>query len=316
MKSLKKIIRKPYYQLVNSLPKTIANQLLLISSLINSNTWSIGIYVGDSPINVTAPANVKNPVLTHQDVSDVRAAFVADPFMIKVGPTWFMFFEVLNKDTRRGEIGLATSEDGTNWKYEQIIIAEPFHLSYPYVFEWNNEYYLIPESYQANSIRLYKALNFPTEWSFFGNLLNDAFFVDSSIFRYADKWWMFAETNPDHKHDTLRLYYAENLLGSWLEHPKSPIVSNNAHIARPAGRVLVMNDQIFRFAQDCQPAYGTQVRAFEITELTITSYQERPIEQNLVLKPSNNGWNSSGMHHIDAHFIDEGKWIACVDGRA
>jgi len=125
--------------------------------------------------------------------------------MIKVSPTWVMFFEVLNKDTRRGEIGLATSEDGTNWKYKQIVIAEPFHLSYPYVFEWNNEYYLIPESYQANSIRLYKASNFPTEWSFVGNLLNDGFFVDSSIFRYADKWWMFAETNPDHKHDTLRL---------------------------------------------------------------------------------------------------------------
>jgi hypothetical protein len=316
MKFLKQIIKKRYYQLVNNLPSSIANQLLLISSFISKDTWSIGIYFGDSPVNFTAPANVKNPVLTYQDVSDVRAAFVADPFMIKVGLRWFMFFEVLNTDTRRGEIGLATSEHGTNWKYEQIVIAEPFHLSYPYVFEWNNEYYLIPESYQANSIRLYKASNFPTEWSFVGNLLNDGFFVDSSIFRYADKWWMFAETNSHHKHDTLRLYYAEDLLDSWLEHPKSPIINGNAHIARPSGRVLVMNDQILRFTQDCQPTYGTQVKAFEITELTTTSYQEREVEQSLVLKPSGSGWNSSGMHHIDPHFIHEGKWIACVDGRS
>lgn len=314
MKFLKKSIKELHYTLVNSLPIPIVNKLPL-GALNKKGRWSIGIYSGKSPFDLASSTSAKNPVLTRRDVSDVRAACVADPFMIKVGLTWFMFFEVLNQSTRRGEIAFATSEDGASWKYQQIVIAEPFHLSYPYVFEWKNEYYLIPESHQANSIRLYKASNFPTEWSFVGNLLNDGFFVDSSIFRYADKWWIFAETNSHHKHDTLRLYYAEDLLGSWLEHPKSPIVRNNAHIARPAGRVLMMNDKIFRFTQDCQPAYGTQVRAFEITELTTTTYQEREIEQNLVLKPSGSGWNSGGMHHIDPHFIHDEKWIACVDGR-
>nr|WP_246275467.1 hypothetical protein [Brasilonema bromeliae] len=235
--------------------------------------------------------------------------------MIKADSTWFMFFEVLNQQTRRGEIGLATSKDTKNWKYEQIVLAEPFHLSYPYVFEWMNEYYMIPETHQANSIRLYKASKFPTEWSFVGNLSSGASFLDASIFRHADKWWLFTETNPQHKFDTLRLYYADELLGSWIEHPKSPIITGNAHIARPGGRVVVINDKIIRYTQDCQPDYGTQLRAFEITELTTTSYQEREIEQNLVLKPTGVGWNGAGMHHIDPHFIHEGQWIACVDGR-
>ncbi len=314
MNYLKKIVKELHFSVVNSFPVSIANKLPL-GALTKKERWSIGIYTGKSPVDLDAPKEIKNPVLTRRNVSDVRAGFVADPFMIKVDSTWFMFFEVLNQQTRRGEIGLATSEDTVNWKYEKIVLAEPFHLSYPYVFEWMNEYYMIPESHQANSIRLYKASKFPTEWSFVGNIKSGASFLDASIFRHADKWWLFTETNPQHNFDTLRLYYADELLGSWIEHPKSPIISGNAHIARPGGRVLVMNDKIIRYTQDCQPDYGTQLRAFEITELTTTSYQEREINQNLVLKPTGVGWNGAGMHHIDPHLIHEEQWIACVDGR-
>jgi beta-xylosidase len=314
MNYLKKIVKELHFSVVNSFPVSIANKLPL-GALTKKERWSIGIYTGKSPVDLDAPKGIKNPVLTRRNVSDVRAGFVADPFMIKVDSTWFMFFEVLNQQTRRGEIGLATSEDTVNWKYEQIVLAEPFHLSYPYVFEWMNEYYMVPESHQANSIRLYKASKFPTEWSFVGNIKSGASFLDASIFRHADKWWLFTETNPQHNFDTLRLYYADELLGSWIEHPKSPIITGNAHIARPGGRVLVMNDKIIRYTQDCQPDYGTQLRAFEITELTTTSYQEREIDQNLVLEPTGVGWNGAGMHHIDPHLIHEEQWIACVDGR-
>ncbi|MDF5718203.1 MAG: hypothetical protein PUP93_31135 [Rhizonema sp. NSF051] len=314
MNHIKKIIKELRLSVINSLPVKVANQLPL-GALTNKQRWSIGIYIGESPVDLATPKNVKNPVLTRRDVTDVRAEFVADPFMLKVEQSWVMFFEVLNQQPYRGEIGLATSEDGMNWKYQQIVLAEPFHLSYPYIFEWMNDYYMIPETNEANAIRLYKASHFPSEWCFIGNLLTGLQFSDASIFHYAGKWWLFTETNPQGSFDTLRLYYAEELLGPWLEHPKSPIVEGDAHIARPGGRVVVMNDQIIRYAQDCEPEYGTQVRAFEITELTTTTYQEREISQSLSLSPTGSGWNGAGMHHIDPHFINEGKWIACVDGR-
>jgi hypothetical protein len=313
MSLLKKSLKELHFLLVNSLPVSIARRLPL-GGVTRKARWSIGIYVGQSPVDFQPDKRVKNPVLTRRDVSDVRAAFVADPFMLKVNSTWFMFFEVLNQKTRRGEIGFATSEDAIKWKYQQIILAEPFHLSYPYVFEWMNDYYMIPETHEAGAIRLYKASKFPYEWSFIGNLLSGSLFLDASIFRYADKWWLFAETNPQQTFDTLRLYYADELLGPWLEHPKSPIIQDNAHVARPGGRVIVMDDYIIRYTQDCLPDYGTQLRAFKITELTTTSYQEHEIE-NLVLIPRGSGWNGAGMHHTDPHSIDDGTWIACVDGR-
>ena len=80
---------------------------------------------------------------------------------------------------------------------------------------------------------------------------------------------MFAEANPE-GNDLLRLYYANDLMGPWIEHPKSPIVAGDANIARPGGRVVVFDGRIVRYTQDDDPTYGNQVRAFEITELTTT----------------------------------------------
>jgi hypothetical protein len=135
----------------------------------------------------------------------------------------------------------------------------------------------MPESFEANALRPFKATEFPFKWPFVGNLLEGRF-LDTSVFRYDDQWWLMAETNPEDKFDTLRLYYADDLLGNWIEHPQSPIVKGNAHIARPGGRVIVMGDRIIRYTQDCAPDYGTQVGALEILELTTTSYHEREVD--------------------------------------
>ena len=226
-----------------------------------------------------------------------------------------MFFEVMNRPHGSGQIGLAVSDDGVDWRYQQIVLAEPFHLSYPHVFEWGGDVYMIPESHQVRSVRLYRASPFPLRWSLVSSLLDGAVFSDSSIVRFGDKWWLFTETSPD-KFDTLQLYYANDLLGPWYEHPESPIVRADPRRARPAGRILVLQDRLVRFAQDCHPVYGSAVRAFEVTELTTASYHEREVVDRPVLAGSGSGWNASGMHHIDAHQIESGRWLACVDGWA
>ncbi|MEA5574138.1 hypothetical protein [Calothrix sp. UHCC 0171] len=310
MKTLLKQVLKPA---MNVLPPKLLNNLP-IGLPDKLSQWSIGIYTGNSHIELQENQNIKNPVISRSDISDVYAGFVADPFMIKVEQTWYMFFEVYNNRTFRGEIGLATSQDGAKWNYEKIILAEPFHLSYPYVFNWMGEYYMIPETFQAQAIRLYKASNFPSQWEFVGNLMT-GIFLDASIFRHNDKWWLFTETNPQHKYDTLRLFYADDLLSNWVEHPQSPLIQGNAHIARPGGRVISVDNKIIRYTQDCDPEYGIQVRAFEVEELTTTTYREREVVKNPILVPSQEGWNGSGMHHIDPHLLENGQWIACVDGR-
>lgn len=273
--------------------------------------WSIGIYEGPTPFDLADPEGISNPVLTGKDVVDVNANFVADPFMVFKDGKYFIFFEVLNRATNQGDIGYAESSDGIHWKYRQIIIDEDFHLSYPYIFEWNNDYYLIPESCHDLSVRLYKALSFPDKWKYVGNLLSGERFVDPSIFRYNDKWWLFVST-PDS--DVLNLYYSSDLLTKWKPHPMNPIVKRDRHTARPGGRVIIYNGNPYRFTQDDDPSYGIQVFAFEITELSEDTYTEKIVSEKPVVKMTAKGWNAAGMHHIDLHKLGD-RWIAAVDGK-
>lgn len=124
---------------------------------------------------------------------------------------------------------------------------------------------------------------------------------------------MFTSPFP-HQQSRLNLYFANELQGPWQVHPSSPIIEEDIQRARPAGRVRQWEGKWLRFAQDCYPRYGTQVRIFEIEELSTDHYREREMEQSPLLTASGSGWNDKGMHHIDAHQLADGTWLACVDG--
>lgn len=284
-----------------------------VSFIYRYSRYAIAIYTGDSLEDLRPAVGAPCPVLTAADVTDFQAQFVADPFMVQFGAEWYMFFEAMNLATKRGVISLARSDDGFHWSYDCMVIGEPFHLAYPYVFDWEGTHYMTLASPEEGAVRLYTAEEFPKRWHHTHNLIPRALH-DPSSFRFGDRWWMFATGQPD-IYGTLRLFSSDSLTGEWKEHPKSPVVARDRRIARPAGRVIVLGDRVIRFAQDCKRHYGRAVRALEITRLTPTEYEERPLSPKPVLGPSCWGWNSKGMHSIDAYRLSDRKWIACVDGR-
>jgi hypothetical protein len=274
--------------------------------------WTIGIYRSDSPFHFNELQSWINPLFRAEDVTDVPAKFVADPFLVKDDKTWNLFFEVYNNDTQQGDLAVATSTNTWTWKYEKVILDEPFHLSYPYVFKSEGEYYLIPESYEDNSIRLYKADDFPTKWSYVKTLVEGRDYVDNSIVFYNGKWWLFSSVTSN---DTLYLHYADSLSGPWQEHPQSPVVVDDVHKARPSGRLLIFDGKLYRFTMDVNPPIGThQVMAYEITEITPSSYSEKLAQEAPVVMASGSGWNGQAMHQLDPVQVDEDSWIASVDG--
>ena len=72
----------------------------------------------------------------------------------------------------------------------------------------------------------------------------------------------------------LNLFSAGCLERGRAEHAIRPLIGNDKSLSRPAGRVTVYQGKPIRFAQVCRPAYGTAVRASQVTELTTTSYAE------------------------------------------
>ena len=273
--------------------------------------WSIGVYSGPSPLQLAPIPGVRNPALTAADVTDVKADFVADPFLVREGGLWHLFFEIGCAEQDR--LGWATSPNGMDWTYQQVILCPPgVRLSYPHVFQHDGQWLMIPESWVAGEARLYRAVSFPTQWELDTVLIREPFIVDCTPFQHEGRWWMFANGGPPENNQTLDLYFATHLRGPWTRHPRCPLNTSRAE-ARPAGRVLRIDGKLYRLGQDCEKAYGTAVRAYEVLRLTETDYAERRVDPPL-LRPTGEGWNADGMHHLDAVQFNDGSFLAVVDG--
>lgn len=279
------------------------------SHLLRRELWSIGIVRGNTPFALTVP---DQPILRARDVTDTAARMVADPFAVRENGVWYLFFEIDSITTRQGEIALATSTDTTNWVYRQIVLDEPFHLSYPYVFKWNETYYMIPESHQAGAIRLYRADPFPTRWTPVTDLIRGAY-QDPTLVRHDGRWWLFACTG---RNENMEIFYADELTGPWHAHARNPVIAGDRTRARCGGRAREVNGRLIRFAQDCLDRYGHRLLGFEITTLTPDDYAERPLAENPLLQPDGSGWNAHRMHQLDLQESGTNSWIGFADGNA
>lgn len=277
-----------------------------------ANVWSVAVCEVDGPFGGNPLEMTSTQVITADDITDIDARLVADPFLIRNDGRSYLFYEVMNGDTGQGDIGLSSSADGRTWDYESIVLDEDFHLSYPQVFRHNNEFFMVPESSAVGSVRLYRATQFPTEWQYERTLIEKPL-VDATVLKHNDRWWMFA--SPVDAWDDLYLYSSEDLISSeWQEHPQSPIVRNSERFARPGGRIIKEGDRLFRIAQDHKRHYGHQLWALEINKLTVDEYDETLTSQSPILTADGDGWNEIGMHHLDLHVTPDGNRLMCVDG--
>jgi hypothetical protein len=285
------------------------NHQLRACHLLRRELWSIGIVRGEQPFHLTVP---EKPILRARDITDTAARMVADPFAVQETGQWYLFFEIDSVSTRQGEIGLATSTDTTNWVYRQIVLDEPFHLSYPYVFKWNGTFYMIPESHQAGAIRLYRADPFPLHWTHVTDLIQGDY-QDPTIFQHQGRWWIFACSG---RNEHLNVFYADELTGPWHAHAGNPVISGDRTRARCGGRVREVNGRLIRFAQDCLDRYGHRVLGFDVTTLTPEDYAEQPVAENPLLEPDGSGWNAHRMHQLDLHQTGPDSWMGFTDGNA
>jgi hypothetical protein len=266
--------------------------------------WAIGIHLAPSPLQPQPATPGLNPALTALDSPSPDTAFVADPFVVRDAARYWMFFEAMNARTGRGEIALAGSADGLRWAWDGSIIREPFHLSFPCVIDGGSDFWMVPESRAARAIRLYVADDFPRRWRAAGALLAGDF-VDPCVFRFEQRWWLFATSRG-----RLHLFHASHVHGTWTEHPKSPVVRDPA-IARSAGRPITFDGRLVRLAQN--PG-RSQVRAFDVLEISPTAYVEREAPESPVMIAGDT-WNAAGVHHLDACALADGRWVVAIDGR-
>ena len=268
--------------------------------------YSIALYEGEDLFNLKPKIA---PILTKFDVSDVKASFVADPFLIKYSDKYYLFMEVKSKRKRDiGEIGVAIGDSTENIKYQKIVLKEPFHLSYPNVLFENEKIYMIPESGENRDLRLYEAVNFPFEWKLKKVILKGKKFADASFIFYNKLWWMFVSDIED---NSLHIYYSKSLLSEFTPHKQNPIYVNNKEKFRNGGNPVILDGKMYRFVQNCKNYYGEKLDVYEIKKLNQDEFEEKFIKT--LFSPSKKGWNSDQMHHISL-LKEKDKIIAAVDG--
>lgn len=211
-----------------------------------------------------------------------RDRFWADPHVIYRNNLYYIFIEEFVFGSYKGHISLLVMDENGKYESPVKIIDRPYHLSYPFVFEWDGAYYMIPESSANSSIELYKCVEFPHKWEFYKNLMRDIKAIDNTLFHHQGKWWLFTNIKENEGHpvcdDELSLFYSDNpLSGNWKAHPQNPIISDIRR-ARSAGKIFEYKGNIYRPSQDCSKGYGHSLKFNQIVLLTEKEYQEKEID--------------------------------------
>jgi len=238
------------------------------------------------------PVKFKN----YLELKAPNGSFWADPCVINHKSNTYIFVEEFVYSTGVGHISLLIRNRNGGFNSPIPVLKKPYHLSYPFVFSFGGEFYMVPETRAVGSIQLYRGDPFPECWSYVKDLMTNIEATDTTLFHHDNKWWLFTSKvelqNKELVHTELFLYYADDLLTEkWTSHPCNPIV-NDISKSRSAGRIFEHEGTLIRPSQDCTGGYGKAINFNEITILNIHDYQERLLTR---IKPD---WDKqlSGMH--------------------
>jgi hypothetical protein len=219
--------------------------------------------------------------------------FWADPFPIQVGNDHYIFHEELLSSTGKGSIVLTVVDDKGRNARPIPILERDYHLSYPSVFQWDGDFFMIPETAARRQVELYRCVNFPAHWTLERVVLSGLTALDPTPALLFGRWWLFASipaygAGPT---DELHAFHADSPVGPWTPHRNNPIKSD-VRSARPAGRIFENHGQLYRPAQDCSKRYGYAVSINRILQLDPETYEE--VELGKV--GPNWGPNVEGVH--------------------
>lgn len=238
--------------------------------------------------------------------------FWADPFPITVDGRHYIFFEDYVNAAGRAHISVVeVDQDGIVSGPTEALKLD-CHLSYPFVFEWRGDYYMIPETGARNVVELYRSASFPFTWQPQQVLLEANSPLDATLAEVNGTWWMFVNIQEEGvavNWDELHLYHAESPLGPWKPHARNPIVSD-VRSARPAGHLFCSGDVLYRPSQDSSLRYGYATTINKIVALSPAEYRETEVAKILP------DWDKDviGVHTINS--LDGITVIDCLTKRS
>ena len=246
----------------------------------------------------------------------------ADPIPALINDKKYLFVEAYDKFNAIGRI--AVTELSEKIHTPKIIINEPFHMSFPNVFKWHDEYYMIPETNDADQIRVYKMYTDVYDWRLVSCMdVNDRKYTDVSSIQMGDELFLVAgEKDPK---DRFKCRTVIMKVLSLEKELRLEIVSQNSEYSygdRNAGNIFVYSGELYRPIQHSdKDTYGLYVTLHKFKELENSNSAEttvRTIDINSEGISQLKGCIPYGIHtygHIDGwDVIDVGVKRLSLDG--
>jgi hypothetical protein len=233
--------------------------------------------------------------------------FYADPFTSCEQGRHFIFFEEYPLENPIGYISVVeVFRDGTTSEVTPVLKC-PYHLSYPWVFRQNGQWYMLPETHQNKTIELWEAVEFPWRWKRAHVLMDQVEAADTTPYFHDGRWWLFTALRQGCKKfgDRLFLFHGDDLFGRrWTPHARNPVRQGYVH-ERPAGNLFMHDNKVVRPAQDSLRRYGGAVELRHVTELDPERYRESTL---LRIEPD------EGSAFRGTHTINHGNGLLVLDG--
>ena len=231
--------------------------------------------------------------------------FYADPFLVFEKDEPWIFFEEYSFEIGKGCLSCAKLSDLHNIR--KVDIQQKHHVSYPNMFVYENNWYLIPETCHMNQIVLYKCVSFPDKWKREAIIQDKVHAGDSTFLTYKGLLYIFTAIQKGPIAE-LRIFWNTCLTEPWKMHAINNHESNMAasNVERPAGNFFIdAKDRLIRPAQQNRQYYGSGVVLQHVTELSPTTFAEVPLR---VLAPQSLGPKVGGFHTFNY-----ANGMLCVD---
>ena len=218
----KEIYKTPNFRIqIHYLVKTVFRSVKKITNILFKRglRWKVAYQFTQDWKNADLKKSIK--------IKNPPNRFYADPFIFNHDGRSVCFVEDYCYKEKKGSIS-AIEINKSGYKNLGVVLKEDFHLSYPYIFEVNNQIYMCPESHQSKEIRIYKCNRFPDKWSLHKIIMKGVSAMDSIIFKDNDRWWLMTNIDSSslgHEGSELHIFYSDSFdSDNWKAHSKNPVI--------------------------------------------------------------------------------------------
>lgn len=244
---------------------------------------------------------IKHPA--YDIINPSGTSWYADPFPFIYHGKHYIFVEMYSIWDTKATLGVFCIEDGGKPKR---ILDEPFHLSYPNVFEWEGEIYMIPETHNAKQLRLYKCSHFPYNWELDRILLDNVDYADTSLMFEEDAIWVETMEDREQRNYSNKFFKLDMNKKCITElHPEELHFIDK----RPAGNFFKVGNEWYHALQECSQTYGEYMHIARVTNFNDNKIVENEIR---TLKTSDYSVNSN-IQFIRTHTLNRYNNFEVID---